>query len=573
MVGPGCHQNSGPGGPQSPTKCAGDLCAVSSLERLLGRLHTTAVNALFCTILWVFVWAYSLAWLLSSVALCEPSAPPCQPMPTDYAGGSEYPDYAGMTPGSIVQTLGVASCGTASCHGGPKAGNHDVQSFAYTIWINDDPHSRAFEVLHLPRSRRMASLLGIGEPHRAKQCLACHSMQDQSRSSLPAEVLADGVGCASCHGDSADWQQLHTQPVWKQLSSHERESLGYRDLSGTVARVRNCLPCHVGDAEHEVNHDLIAAGHPRLFFEFAAYQRLWPRHWSPRNKAEASQDFTQRSWAVGQAESLRAVADLLATRTERALQDAAESLEIPVIPAEEATVDFPEGRGGLGEETRANQKKRWPEFAELDCYACHQSLAGDPAFVGRDQKPAAGQLGQPRWQPWYASGGRLLHAELVPAVRGTSRSLVVQQSVEDIQRLLDTDWSATDQQRLRSLLFEARGLSRAARLSAEELSLRPQIVLNGSNQQLNAIVAERPREWRTWDASVQMYLAMEAAKSGGPARGGVAHNRGPVSEVSLTTDLRRSLDQLRGSLRFPPQVDSPQTFRIERFQRDRLAVP
>ena len=119
MVGPGCHQNSGPGGPQSPTKCAGDLCAVSSLERLLGRLHTTAVNALFCTILWVFVWAYSLAWLLSSVALCEPSAPPCQPMPTDYAGSSEYPDYAGMTPGSIVQTLGVASCGTASCHGGP----------------------------------------------------------------------------------------------------------------------------------------------------------------------------------------------------------------------------------------------------------------------------------------------------------------------------------------------------------------------------------------------------------------------------------------------------------------------
>ena len=276
---------------------------------------------------------------------------------------------------------------------------------------------------------------------------------------------------------------------------------------------------------------------------------------------------------MGQAESLRAVADLLATRTERALQDAAESLEIPVIPAEEATVDFPEGRGGLGEETRANQKKRWPEFAELDCYACHQSLAGDPAFVGRDQKPAAGQLGQPRWQPWYASAGRLLHAELVPAVGGTSRSLVVQQSIEDIQRLLDTDWSATDRQRLRSLLFEARGLSRAARLSAEELSLRPQIVLNGSNQQLNAIVAERPREWRTWDASVQMYLAMEAAQSGGPARGGVAHNRGPVSEVSLTTDLRRSLDQLRGSLRFPPQVDSPQTFRIERFQRDRLAVP
>lgn len=77
-------------------------------------------------------------------------------------------------------------------------------------------------------------------------------------------------------------------------------------------RVRNCVTCHIGDSEHEVNHDLIAAGHPHLLFEFAAYQR---------QKAEAMADFTQRSWAVGQTVSLEAVAELLATRVERAVDN------------------------------------------------------------------------------------------------------------------------------------------------------------------------------------------------------------------------------------------------------------
>jgi len=70
--------------------------------------------------------------------------------------------------------------------GGPKSGNHDLQRFSYTIWMSDDPHARA--------------------------CLACHSVQDKSRMLLPVAVLADGVGCASCHGDSTRWQQIHSQP-------------------------------------------------------------------------------------------------------------------------------------------------------------------------------------------------------------------------------------------------------------------------------------------------------------------------------------------------------------------------
>jgi hypothetical protein len=295
---------------------------------------------------------------LATAAVPEPLPPvlpepavtaPCEACirPEDQPQG-----YAGMVPDRAVAALGVSSCATVSCHGGPLAGNHDVQSFAATIWAGDDPHARAYEVLHSPRSQRMARLLGIGPAHRAQQCLACHSVQGMSREHLPHEVLADGVGCAACHGDATHWQQVHTQTGWKELSSEARASLGYRDLSTPLSRVQTCVGCHVGDAQKEVNHDLIAAGHPRLFFEFAAYQRLEPRHWSPQGKAESAADFTARSWSVGQNATLAAVAELLATRVRRARDAGA-----------------------------AGHPQRWPEFAEFDCYSCHRTLGPDEAHV------------------------------------------------------------------------------------------------------------------------------------------------------------------------------------------------
>ena len=234
--------------------------------------------------------------------------------------------------------LGAGGCATAGCHAAPIEGHLPWES-AYTVWATHDRHTRAYEVLHEPRSQRMARLLGLGEAHRARECLACHSMQNESRGPLPPEVLADGVGCSSCHGDSTQWQQIHYLPDWKRLSIAEREALGYRDLGSVATRVNNCIPCHVGDASQEVNHDLIAAGHPRLSFEFAAYQRLGPRHWQPSGKVESQPDFTARSWALGQAATLEAVAKLLEVRVERATADLS-----------------------------AERPHRWPEFAEFSSY-------------------------------------------------------------------------------------------------------------------------------------------------------------------------------------------------------------
>lgn len=473
-------------------------------------------------------------------AVAEPLPAPCAICPPgaagtpDQAGGGSY---AGMQPGAVSNALGVASCGTVSCHGGPKAGNHDVQSFAFTIWMNDDPHARAYEVLHEPRSKRMARLLGLGEAHRARECLSCHSMQNASRAALPPEVLADGVGCSSCHGDSTQWQQIHYLPEWKRLSIAEREALGYRDLGSVTARINNCIPCHVGDASQEVNHDLIAAGHPRLSFEFAAYQRLWPRHWTPSGKVESQPDFTERSWALGQAATLEAVAKLLEVRTERAAADLA-----------------------------AERPHRWPEFAEFDCYACHKALGPGSyaAHAGRFQNPFPGQ---PSWQPWYVSAGRLLDTAAATATAPGTRS--VGASVVDIRRALEPDWSVADKERLDRVLLEARGLARAARRASQELEARDRIVLDVSHDRLDDLVTSAPPEWRFWDAAVQTLLVMEAA-GGGPARIGVWRSD---QRQAATAETRRALEELRDSLRFPPGVDSPQGFSPVRFNRERAAVP
>ena len=467
----------------------------------------------------------------------------CGPCRTDgWLHGSS--DYPGMVPGRAVAALGVASCATVSCHGGPVAGNHAVQSFAATIWAGHDPHARAYEVLHDERSQRMARLLGIGPPQRARQCLVCHAVQDMAPEPLPLEVLADGVGCAACHGDAGRWQQVHTLPVWKTLSPESRQALGYRDLTTPQARVATCVRCHVGDAVHEVNHDLIAAGHPRLLFEFAAYQRLEPRHWSPRGKAESAADFTARSWSAGQAVTLAAVADLLAVRVQRARAAVA-----------------------------AGQPHRWPEFAEFDCYSCHRTLGPDTNAAAREPVARQPRPGQPAWQPWQVAGGRLLRAGLEGpvAIAGTPAA-DLERSVVDIRRLLDDRWAAADVERLDRVLLEARGLGRAARRAAAAIDERPLVEIDAAHGTLDGLVAAEPADWRTWDAAVQTALALQAGREGGAAEIGVWRAAGQ-RRAATASEPRRSLDELRATLRFPPGADSPGPFDSGGFHRQRGQVP
>jgi hypothetical protein len=147
-------------------------------------------------------------------------------------------------------------------------------------------------------------------------------------------------------------------------------------------------------------------------------------------------------------------------------------------------------------------------------------------------------------------------------------------SAVDIQTLLDTQWAAADRERLDRVLMEARGLAVAARRSGAEINDRPRIAIDASHATLDAITAADPADWQTWDAAVQTYLAMEAGRQGGPATIGLWRSRGQRPAVAVSTSAsRRSLDDLRASLRFPPATDTPGLFDPRSFQRARRAVP
>jgi hypothetical protein len=243
-----------------------------------------------------------------------------------------------------------------------------------------------------------------------ERCLACHGLPYAARETK-SEVHRNGVSCEACHGPASRWDAEHITTAWAAPEGRKKrcEAAGMTWLNDLASRAETCAGCHVGapaDKEkglplREVNHDLIAAGHPRLSFEFAVYSARMPHHWDERDRTRAGEPLVQRTpveeWEAGQLASARAGLTLLADRAHRA----------------------------------TTNKAPWPEFAELDCYACH----GDLNLRDR----AAALRERPVWTTLYWSlphrllDGRTesnkLHAELAELMsRPIPPANVVQES-------------------------------------------------------------------------------------------------------------------------------------------------
>jgi hypothetical protein len=257
-----------------------------------------------------------------------------------------------------LQLQGVASCAAAACHNGN--GPRGSKGSEYTTWITHDPHARAYTVLYDHRSQQIQKELGATVPaHKDKLCQSCHVQPDiRDAAHNDRFTLADGVGCESCHGPAQKWLSRHYLPI----SEEEKRSLGMTNTKNLVRRAEACVACHVGKGDNDVNHDLIAAGHPRLRFEYGAYLANYPKHWSESEDLSRSRDFQARAWIVGQLVSARASLDLLHHRASKA-------------------------------------DKPWPEFAEYGCFACHHSLKdqGWKEQHGYGKQPP----GSLPWGTWY----------------------------------------------------------------------------------------------------------------------------------------------------------------------------
>lgn len=260
---------------------------------------------------------------------------------------------------------GSGSCSASACHGGVQiididtrrmTGAHIWQNESFT-WSTQDPHFKGYTALQTPRSKKISFLLKRPTlPENDRQCLGCHALAPAP--GLQARlVFPEGVSCESCHNASSDWFESHFQHAASapkcpsQTNTANSIRLGMHPMRDAVKRSEKCLTCHVGTKDYEVNHEMIAAGHPDLLFELDLFSARMPRHWATPNELNAlcenipkDSNYEVRLWAAGQAVQLREALSRLARRADRA------------------------------QHPNPGEPPKWPELSELDCFSCHHSV-------------------------------------------------------------------------------------------------------------------------------------------------------------------------------------------------------
>ena len=246
---------------------------------------------------------------------------------------------------------------------------------SYQVWDLFDPHRRAFEVLYSELSVEIYLRLEKLEKKDLddtkylqfveQKCVGCHAtpppgsivganLVEQSK----PDAYWQGVSCESCHGAAGDWYGRHYSESWQNATTTKRASFkthDFEDLRPLASRAAVCLKCHVGPQtigtlSYDVNHDLIAAGHPRLNFEFNAYLTNLPKHWNAaadrKHQGEAAASFHFEAWRVGQVQKIAQVTTL----------------------------------------RKGRPQEPWAEFANHDCRQCHHAI-GEPNFVWNKREP------------------------------------------------------------------------------------------------------------------------------------------------------------------------------------------
>ncbi len=442
--------------------------------------------------------------------------------------------------------VGAGGCAAAACHGeAATAKSSPTSKNAYSLWmVQRDPHSIAYSVLKTEASRRILWLLDgatppptdeqpkpwqNAAPHRDTRCLTCHSILPDAGATLPDSLLADGVSCEACHGPAASWRQSHTTTGWLARGPDRYQTIDNCDAAPAAiatksnaatgdrmwntrdmsSRANVCVRCHVGGSDRDVNHDLIAAGHPRLNFELAAFMANLPRHWD--NSAEAP-DHEIRLWSAGQLASSRARGS--AARPARC---AAES-------------DAP---------TRALQPA-WPELAEYDCFACHHDLSApswrqELAYTAGRRKP-----GTLPWGTWHFSR---LQEDLWPTVlRNPSHPTA---AIADVRARMAT-LAAKSEQVAPLANTLAKSLCGDSTIAATDWT-SPKIVSA-------MIQISNSEKLDSWDEAAQRYLALVALANSHRRTAGGNEKQPPHA------DIQSRLEAIRKNLNFGPAYRSPAHF-------------
>ncbi len=438
--------------------------------------------------------------------------------------------------------VGSASCATAACHGG-LAGHKFVGS-EFPIWSARDPHSRAYSVLRNDLSRQMAEQLKLPKPaHESAVCLNCHSpatSTDSKLSSISGRAPLAGVDCEQCHGPAERWLTEHVRTDWRNRSAEVKRQRGYHDLTDVLTRANVCADCHVGGPGRDVNHDLIAAGHPRLFFELSTFHANWPKHWPDEIDAKrhpielgfakrgilTGSAFEARLWAVGQVVTAQRSLELLSHRAE------------------------------LAKETPA----KWPELTEWNCFACHHDLQSASWWQSKDgSKRPRVSFG---WNAWP-------YAMLEPLARQKPSPMVQLPEAElaKLRRHFTSPLPLAE-----AIDREANAAAKSLRVLAERLnhadSTNDVLSPDGlAKLRLMLVKDEGPRlVSRDWDSATQLFLSLNALQHAIAAQGSLME-----TDQERDRQIQSVLDSMNETLNFPSGLRSPRDFSaqpIERLQAD-----
>lgn len=419
--------------------------------------------------------------------------------------------------------LGVTSCAAAACHGNPNSSLPSQGPFriettspevswksSYYNWANLDPHARAFRTLQLDRSNDI--MRRLKRNHSAtvdKDCLACHANPTlAARTDNHSRALhAQGVSCEACHGNAAPWLNEHV--AWTALTprEHAYESAGMTTLFDLGVRAKACAGCHVGapaDSKNgiplrDVNHDMIAAGHPRLTFEFATWSRMLPPHWREKDRkqnAPRSPGFEAQFWLNGQMACVESSLELLQARA---------------------------------------KSPHWPELAEFSCYACHHDLKPE-GWRGPHKFGEGRKLGSLHWNRPDSFGALAKNTNFTEA----------RNKLDAIDNGLRVSLGSNLNVLNRSLadaLPEWRGLRQKTSLRSVDETLA-----NGLD-----LLRHSDAFWKQldWDQSARLYYSIVAIQNARRHR-----NQGPLVDEAKLLELRKLLMLPREPNRF----DSPKTF-------------
>jgi hypothetical protein len=172
---------------------------------------------------------------------------------------------------------------------------------------------------------------------RSEKCLGCHA-PDVKLAPNSGHRKIDGVSCEHCHGPAQEWLQAHVEKDWQSKKS-SYYGRGFYDNANFKLRAERCASCHT-----EIDHEIVAGGHPPLQFEMVAYAQIM-KHWDDQeDQPPGSFSVDPTLWAVGQVVGLKNLLDMVATRAGDANYQA------------------------IG---------KFSHFESKNCYQCHHKLVAD----------------------------------------------------------------------------------------------------------------------------------------------------------------------------------------------------